>query len=181
MLFLQGGRVGELASGAMLPIFIGVYSGLGRRPQNPALQGDVKSEDYSPAPGQRPLLHGGLNQMQGGSLPPGAFPSDLGSDVHLPDGMLVGHSEPVTCAESNLPSDPMHPAGWSRGILEETCTTARAEGTQFPAGSLVPFIFIAQSLWKSRKKWVYILPCTLMLCIHPEQEMKPRNYWSCGV
>ena len=93
--------MGAPASGAMLPIFIGRYSGLGR-PQNPALQGLVSTEDYSPAPGQNPLLHRCVNEMQEGSSAAGFFPSHWSSDVHLPGGMLVGHSDPVTCAESNL-------------------------------------------------------------------------------
>lgn len=59
--------MGAPVSGAMFPIFNGTYSGLGWRPQNPALQGDVKTDDYSSAAGQKPLLHGGVNQMQGHS------------------------------------------------------------------------------------------------------------------
>lgn len=106
--------------------------------------------------------------MQGGSSPSGAFPSDSGSAVHLPDGRLMGHSEHVTHAESNLPDDPMHPASWSSGFLDEACTTARPEGTQFSPGSLVPLIFIAQSLWRSRKRWVCILPCIMMPYIHTQ-------------
>lgn len=31
------------------------------------------------------------------------------------------------------------------------------------------------------QKEVCFLPCTLMPCIHPKQEMKPSSYWSCGV
>lgn len=83
------------------------------------------------------------------------FPIGLGE--WCPSSRWDAGGPQSACAESNLPSDFMHPAGWSRGILEETCTTARTEGTQFPHGSLAPFIFIAQSFWRSRKKYVSYL------------------------
>ncbi|KAM8939752.1 ameloblastin isoform 2-T2 [Pelodytes ibericus] len=107
---LQAGRVGAAhAFNTMYPGLLGMGSGLGNIPQNPALQGDFTIEDDSPGMGGKPA-------GQGLAQSPMDNPSAVGSNPPLPglEGSPTGQGEPVSFPNINLPNFAFNPIGQSK-------------------------------------------------------------------
>ncbi|XP_053556736.1 ameloblastin [Bombina bombina] len=107
---MQGGQAGAAHRfSALYPGLLGMGSGMGNLPQNPALQGDFTIEDDSPAAGARPA-------GQGASPGPNDNPLGVGQNPSVPgqEGNLAGQGEIMTFPNVNLPNMGFNPIGQSQ-------------------------------------------------------------------